>query len=259
MLDFRDPDFQWQPINNTFAPELKVPPFATAFLFGKSEASWEQAIVVYIDEQRQAAQFGTFGRTNVMGLPMRDRTQRLSLAGWHKRSGPDSEQPWVVSNGDLSGNLASWEDTLNENADFNDYQIELVVAPGPHPLTPLVVAEPATSVEFEAKHIASSLFSFSVVRDVAVHTLQGDRQKAVIDYADSAHSRILDAYRAANRETESWLSPLSADIALAAHLHAIAQTVSVSPLRKHLEELTERVAAASTAPPSRPATTCRKG
>ncbi len=123
-MPFRAPDGSSQPINNLTIRSFSVPAYASILLWGWGNAAWEQAIVIGIDGVRHAEQLGTFSRPNFISIGPASQTRTLTLAGWHKRSGPDGSQPWHASRGQTAGDVASWDDSGGD-LDFNDYRVRV--------------------------------------------------------------------------------------------------------------------------------------
>lgn len=123
-MPFRAPDGTTQPINNLTIQSFSVPAYASILLWGWANAAWEQAIVIGINGVRNSEQLGTFHRPGFISIGPASHSRILTLAGWHKRSGPDSSQPWHPSRGKTANDLASWDDSGGDN-DFNDYLVRI--------------------------------------------------------------------------------------------------------------------------------------
>jgi hypothetical protein len=242
MSDFSDPDGKSRPINNLIAQYLTVPAYATAFLSGFSNAAWEQAVVVYIDGNRQGTQMGTFNRTGLMWLSTKDRSQQVMVAGWHKRSGPDAEQPWQASRGRTLGNVASWDDSGGDN-DFNDYRVELVVLPGLH--TPRSFHSDSlsglSSTEADPLQIALVLTSLANLKETAMLLPAGETKEALERYVHRLTSEVIERHCSTTQQPVSWPPPLSQNVILAAELNLIAHTFQEGDLRTESLRLARQV------------------
>ncbi len=238
MPDFSDPDGKSQPINNLTVQYLTVPRFAIAYLSGSSNAAWEQAVVVYIDGNRQGTQIGTFDRTNLMWLSMKDQFQQVMLAGWHKRSGPNDEQPWQASRGRTLGNVASWDDSGGDN-DFNDYRVELVVIPGGiHTTRSFHLDFPGLLLtETDPLHAAAVLASLANLKETARLLPAGETREALDLYVDRIGSEVIERHFSTTSQPASWPPPLSQSVILAAQLNSIAHTFQEGSLRTELLRL----------------------
>ena len=90
MLDLRAPDGSNQPVNTQTVQHLAaaVAPHSLAFVDTRVAADWEEAAVVYINGVRQAQLIGNYHHPTMFWLPQVSFHQQVTLAGWHKRSGP---------------------------------------------------------------------------------------------------------------------------------------------------------------------------
>lgn len=118
------PDGSNQPINNLTVCSFEIPAYAITLLWGWANAAWEQAVVIGVDGVRHAEQLGTYPPRNLVTIGEADHPRTLTLAGWHKRGGPDGGKPWNASRGKTVGDVASWDDSGGDN-DFNDYSVRV--------------------------------------------------------------------------------------------------------------------------------------
>lgn len=134
-MPFRAPDGSNQPINNQTIQSFSIPAYATVLLWGWSDAAWEQAVVIGVDGVRQASQLGSYDRPEFMSIGPANHPRTLTLAGWHKRSGPDGSQPWHASRGKTAGDVAGWDDSGGD-LDFDDFRVRIgFIKPVISPLT----------------------------------------------------------------------------------------------------------------------------
>ena len=130
MFDLHAPDGSNQPVNTETLQRLgTLSPFSTAVVFAGGDSDWEQAGIVYVNGVRQGEQIGNFSRPTMFSLGERDFEQEISVAGWHKRSAPDSDHPWVASRGQTQGTGARWDDSFGD-LDFNDFTASISVLSG---------------------------------------------------------------------------------------------------------------------------------
>lgn len=148
MSIFAAPDGSNQPINNLTIQSFRIPAYAITLLWGSGTAAWEQAVVIGIDGVRRAEQLGTFRRPNFLSIGEASRGRTLTLAGWHKRSGPDGAQPWHASRGRTIGEVASWDDSGGDN-DFNDYLVRVAFIKPVFKFNFLPVRSIATELDFD--------------------------------------------------------------------------------------------------------------
>jgi hypothetical protein len=246
MLDLRAPDFSSQPINTLTIQYLTVPAYATAYLTARSEAAWEQAVVVYVNGQRHSTLLGNYHHPGIHWLSSQAVAQQVMLAGWHKRSGPDGGQQWHASRGQTNAKVARWDDSGGDG-DFNDIVVELTVLPGPSvppggggigsSSSPLVAADDA----------AEAIKRITAVAAVATTYVNGEARTELLRYAEDAVRRVTERYVRAHSEVPVWPSPLSASIVLAAELELIAQSLLPGSIRARLEELQRQMLSADAA------------
>jgi hypothetical protein len=107
---------------------LSIPAGFNVHLFASFESSWEQAVVIFIDGERYNHQLGSFIRPVVLTVPKREEAYELTLVGWHKRSDPNPDLPWVASRGQRIGPVVfAWDDSA-EDGDYRDIRIKLVTS-----------------------------------------------------------------------------------------------------------------------------------
>ena len=144
-MPFRAPDGASLPINNLTIQSFNIPAYATVLLWGWANASWEQAVVIGVDGVRQPQQLGSYDRPGFISIGPVDHPRTLTLAGWHKRSGPDGSQPWHASRGKTLGDVAGWDDSGGDQ-DFDDFRVRVgMVKPV---LSPLVRATKLIKLDF---------------------------------------------------------------------------------------------------------------
>jgi hypothetical protein len=125
-----DPDGNQKPILDSTVQSFEVPANKGAYLYGSFDAAWEQAAVIYVDGVNGAptmSQIGNYNRPTFMVVGRKDTKQTVTIAGWHKRSGPDGQNPWNASRGKREGNLILAYDDSGYDGDFNDMRIKVVI------------------------------------------------------------------------------------------------------------------------------------
>lgn len=113
----------------TSALSLIIPADLNVHLYASFDSAWEQAVVVLINGERYENQIGSYIlRPHFLLIPKRDAQYDLTLVGWHKRSNPNAELPWVASKGRRFGPVVfAWDDSA-EDEDYRDIRIKLVTS-----------------------------------------------------------------------------------------------------------------------------------
>ncbi|WP_437090252.1 hypothetical protein [Streptomyces sp. enrichment culture] len=135
-MDLRAPDGSHQVLNSTTVQHVcTVRRFSSAIIWARVNADWEQAGVVYVNGIRQPRTIGNYRHDGSVTIGEKDIEQKVAIAGWHKRSGPDSGKPWVASHGRLRARrmvpeflvaVAEWDDSWDAGVgDFDDLRAEV--------------------------------------------------------------------------------------------------------------------------------------
>jgi hypothetical protein len=242
MPDFSDPDGSNQPINNQTGQYLiNFPAYALGYLAGTSDAAWEQAVVAYFDGARQSTQLGTYNRPGILWLPQSSLPQQILLAGWHKRGQPDGSLPWVASRGQSNGITASWDDSGGDG-DYNDYRVQLIILPGPHPLwTPLPGFSAGRLQPTDADYVAQALVLLAALRETIKYRPPGRGQDPILPVLGEARSLLLAEYRTHHGEASFTHGGIPGDLALATRLALFANTLHEGELRAEFLALVQEL------------------
>ena len=122
----KDPDNIQRPILDSTAQSFEVPANKGAYLHGSFNASWEQAAIVYADGAR-VGQIGSYNRPTFLVVGKKPTKQTVTIAGWHKRGGPNGSLPWNASRGRKAGNIVIGFDDSGDDGDFNDCIVKVVI------------------------------------------------------------------------------------------------------------------------------------
>jgi hypothetical protein len=124
-----DPDGHAAHLFETSALSLIISPAQSVYLDATFDSAWEQAVVVHLNGQRFENQLGSyFLRPSALIVPPQTSEYELTLVGWHKRSGPNGDLPWVPSRGRRFGPVVfAWDDSA-EDEDYRDIRIKLVTS-----------------------------------------------------------------------------------------------------------------------------------
>jgi len=129
MPQFLDPEGNVVPLGDTAALSLIIPAGRTVLLYASFDGGWEQAAVIYLNEERFESQLGSFVlRSTSLEIPAQDADYTLTLIGWHKRSNANPDLPWVASRGRRFGPVVfAWDDSA-EDEDYRDLRIKLLTS-----------------------------------------------------------------------------------------------------------------------------------
>jgi len=124
-----DPEGNESVLTDSSALSLIVPPERTVFLYASFDTAWEQALVLYINDERYAYQIGSYIlRPHYLAIPPQATEFKLTLVGWHKRSNPNAALPWVASRGRRVGPVVfAWDDSADD-VDYRDMRVKLVTS-----------------------------------------------------------------------------------------------------------------------------------
>lgn len=122
-----DPEGNASLLGDSSALSLIIPPHLSVYLYASFDTAWEQAVVIYLNDARYETQIGSFIlRPNAVTIPPQEMEYKLTLVGWHKRSNPNPDLPWVPSRGRRIGPVVfAWDDSA-EDEDYRDTRIKLV-------------------------------------------------------------------------------------------------------------------------------------
>ena len=126
---FLDPEGNAVPMGDTAALSLVIPAGRSVLLYASFDGGWEQAAVIYLDEERYEYQMGSFVlRSTTLEISPREADYKLTLIGWHKRSNANPSLPWVASRGRRFGPVVfAWDDSA-EDEDYRDLRIKLLTS-----------------------------------------------------------------------------------------------------------------------------------
>jgi len=112
---------------DTSALSLVIPAETNVYLYASFDGAWEQAVVLYRNGERIEEQMGSYIlRPQALVLSPQASQYELTLVGWHKRSNPNANLPWVPSRGRRIGPVVfAWDDSA-EDEDYRDIRIKLV-------------------------------------------------------------------------------------------------------------------------------------
>jgi hypothetical protein len=102
-----------------------LPPDHTAAMFATSDAEWEQAALVYLQGYRLSSELGNYERPVTLLISAQVYPQQLLFTGWHKEGRPNSELPWLPSQGKSGPSFIAWKDT-SADAPYNDLRIGII-------------------------------------------------------------------------------------------------------------------------------------
>ena len=124
-----DPEGNASVLSDYSVLNLFIPAEQAVHLYASFDAAWEQAVVIYIDDERHENQLGNYIlRPNVLIIPKREAAYELTLVAWHKRSNPNASLPWVASRGQRIGPVVfAWDDSAGDG-DYRDVRIKLVTS-----------------------------------------------------------------------------------------------------------------------------------
>jgi hypothetical protein len=108
---------------------LMIPAGYSVHLYASFDSAWEQAVVIYIDNEKYDQQLGSYVlRSKALTIPKRETAFELTLVGWHKRSDANPDLPWVASRGQRVGPVVfAWDDSA-EDGDYRDTRVKLVTS-----------------------------------------------------------------------------------------------------------------------------------
>ena len=129
MSNYLDPEGHAVLLGDTAALSLVIPAERSVFLNASFEGGWEQAAVIYLNEDRYAYQLGSFVlRSTTLEIPPQPTEYKLTIIGWHKRSAANPDLPWVASRGRRQGPVVfAWDDSA-EDEDYRDLRIKLLTS-----------------------------------------------------------------------------------------------------------------------------------
>jgi hypothetical protein len=235
-MDLRAPDFSSQPINNLTLQWQTIPAYAGGYLSARTNASWEQAVVVYFDGQRHPTLLGNYGHAGILWFGESAHQRQVLLAGWHKRSGPDGGQPWNASRGQSSGRLSRWNDSGGD-LDFDDVIVEVVVFGG-------IKTHGGPGTIGSSLVSAGDIVQMSVqlaALDAAGRHLAAEARQTLHEYLERATCEVTKRYVHAHREIPTWPPPVTAAVVLAAEYERVAQTFAPGSIRSRLEDAGRRL------------------
>jgi len=124
-----DPEGNESVLNDTSALSLIIPAERSVFLYASFDSAWEQAAVIYINGERYENQLGSFIlRPHVLTIPPQPAEYELTLVGWHKRSNPNPDLPWIASRAKRIGAVVfAWDDSAQDD-DYRDMRIKLLTS-----------------------------------------------------------------------------------------------------------------------------------
>jgi hypothetical protein len=242
MLEFKAPDgsnpgFMY----STTALWFPLPPGRTAALYATSDADWEQAALVYLQGYRLHDDLGNYERRVTLLVYAQEYPQQLVFTGWHKEGRPNSELPWLPSQGTSGPSFVAWKDTSAADAPYNDLRIDIVIGP---PIgqqqqrltTPQYAYQVSTAQRaYQISHLLTYLSTLAEVGRQT--TLSGALDSA--PNLDEAIGRVIDEYLAEGdpRETgsESAADLLIADLLWRGH------SIEAGSLRNRLTDLAQDV------------------
>jgi hypothetical protein len=240
-MDLRAPDFSSQPINGMTVQSQTIPAFAGGFLSARTNADWEQAVVVYIDGQRSPTLLGNHGHAGILWFDEQAHPRQLQLAGWHKRSGPDGGEPWHASRGQSSNRVSRWDDS-GSDLDFDDVIVEMTVFGGTKAHDePGRIGSPLVS----AADIVRASVQLAAFEAVAQH-LAGEARQTLQEYLARARCEVTKRYVEAHVEFPTWPPPVTAAVVLAAEYERVAQTFAPGSIRTRLEDAGRQLLAGDT-------------
>jgi len=122
-----DPEGNASVLADTSALSLIIPAELNVYLYASFDGAWEQAVVLYRNGERWEDQLGSFVlRSTALVIPPQASQYELTLVGWHKRSNPNANLPWIASRGRRIGPVVfAWDDSA-EDDDYRDIRIKLV-------------------------------------------------------------------------------------------------------------------------------------
>lgn len=111
----------------TSALFLIIPPNLNVYLYASFDGAWEQACVLHVNDERFENQIGSYVlRPHSLSIPPQEAEYKLTMVGWHKRSNPNANLPWIASRGRRIGPVVfAWDDSA-EDEDYRDMRIKLV-------------------------------------------------------------------------------------------------------------------------------------
>jgi hypothetical protein len=240
MPNFRAPDGSSQPINSQTVQHLgTVPPFSLAFLDTRTEAAWEQAVVVYINGVRQSHLLGKYHHRTLFWLPQEAHSQQIMVAGWHKRSRPDGGQRWHASRGRVQGEWAEWDDSGGD-LDFNDFRTRVVKLPGLKILPFSAPLHTSSSIEVPSWHAALFLASLANVRSVSAKMPEGEAREGITQFVQDTLAKVENELRWHSTTDDSEGLP-SHTVQVALELNAIANVLVEGDLRAEIQQLIGRI------------------
>jgi len=124
-----DPEGNASVLSDYSVLNLFIPAEQAVHLYASFDSAWEQAVVLYINEERYEEQLGSyFLRPSMLTIPKRETGYELKMVAWHKRSNPNQDLPWVASRGQRIGPVVfAWDDSA-EDGDYRDVRIKLVTS-----------------------------------------------------------------------------------------------------------------------------------
>jgi hypothetical protein len=124
-----DPEGNASVLSDSSALVLSIPADQNVHLYASFDTAWEQAVVIYLGEQRFENQLGSYVlRSSALIIPKQEAAYELTLVAWHKRSNPNATLPWVASRGQRIGPVVfAWDDSADDG-DFRDVRIKLVTS-----------------------------------------------------------------------------------------------------------------------------------
>ena len=129
MATYIDPDGNPSTLTETSALSLNISGGVAVHLDASFDSAWEQAVVAHINGIRFENQIGSYVlRPNFITIPPQPETYELTLVGWHKRSRPNADLPWLASRGRRIGPVVfAWDDSADDE-DYRDIRIKLVTS-----------------------------------------------------------------------------------------------------------------------------------
>jgi hypothetical protein len=124
-----DPEGNASVLSDYSVLSLFVPADQNVHLYASFDSAWEQAVVLYINDDRYEDQLGSYVlRPSMLTIPKREEGYELKMVAWHKRSNPNPHLPWVSSRGQRVGPVVfAWDDSA-EDGDYRDVRIKIVTS-----------------------------------------------------------------------------------------------------------------------------------